>query len=90
MPLVHGFTSTTIWRAFVLNSLVNSLTIVIALIVKQKFVDRYLATNPGESADYLRVSMIVGVAAFFVSIIAYSLIHLIFGFGLGMTYTPHK
>ena len=37
MPLINNFRSTNIWKAFVLNSLVASIVIVIGITVKSHF-----------------------------------------------------
>jgi len=76
MALIEGFTANTIWKAFTLNSLVASITIVIALILKSKF-DRYYGR------DDFRGLIFTFMITFAVSFIVYSLMHYIFGYGGG-------
>ena len=86
-PLIHHFTASTIWKAFVLNSVAASLVILIALTTQKEF-DRYNQkddkdgkTSAGTSVMGLIVTLL---ATFVASMVAYTTMYVLFGFGGGM------
>ena len=87
MPLISGFRSTNIWKAFILNSIVSSLVIIIALTVKSKF-DTF--SNSKDDTDNvkqqtnLKSILLTIIATFISSMIAYSSMYFIIGYGGGM------
>ena len=90
MPLVHGFRSTSIWRAFVLNSIATTLVIFIAVTVKGQL-DTYKADSGSEHDDTdvtrrtnLTSVVVTLLATFLTSMAAYTLMYVVFGFGGGM------
>ena len=88
MPLVHGFRSTSIWRAFVLNSIATTLVIFIAVTVKGQL-DTYKADQNEHDEDITcrtNFTSIVAtiLATFLTSMAAYTLMYFVFGFGGGM------
>ena len=85
MPIIHGFQSTNVWRAFILNALATSLAIVVALFIKMKF-DRYIDIKGNRIREITNTSSIflTFFAAFASTFSAFALLHFIFGFGGGM------
>ena len=94
MVLIKHFHSTNIWNAFILNSIASSLVIVFALTVKD-FLNLYTNINPDKINDKdnnmkMKVKitwyniLIIFIVTFFISMIAYTLMYFIFGFGGGM------
>jgi|UniRef100_A0A6C0J3N5 hypothetical protein len=76
MALIEGFTATTIWKAFTLNSLVSSITIVLALVLKSKF-DKYYGR------DDIKGLIFTFMITFAVSFTVYTLMHYVVGYGGG-------
>jgi hypothetical protein len=85
MPIIEGIQSTTIWKAFLLNSITSTLIIFISITIKERF-DQFKdkdnrpitrTTNP--SSILLTLS-----SAFITAMIAYTIMYLLFGFGGGM------
>lgn len=95
-PLIHHFTSSTIWKAFVLNSIAASLVIFIAVTTKNIF-DSYFDDNGDddiEDDDHnvdkkqkhtnpLSVFLTL-TSTFMTSMLAYTILYVLFGFGGGM------
>ena len=90
MPLISGFRSTNVWKAFILNSIASSLVIIIALIVKSNF-DTFSNnkninkdTNGLKQQTNFKSIMLTIIATFISSMIAYSTMYFLFGYGGGM------
>lgn len=86
MPLIKGFRGTSIWKAFVLNSIAASLVIFIAITIKGHF-DEYIDKNNNKVKRITTLKSIVLtlLLTFGASMVAYTILHLIVGFGGGMT-----
>ena len=88
MPLIQNFRSTNIWKAFVLNSIVSTLIIFIAITIKTHF-DVYSRPKDDRSkrvkvtTNVKSVVLTLGIT-FLSSMLAYTTLYLIFGFGGGM------
>lgn len=90
MPLISGFRSTNVWKAFILNSISSSLVIIIALSVKSNFdtfsnnkdISKY--TNDVKQQTNFKSIMLTIIATFISSMIAYSIMYFLFGYGGGM------
>jgi len=85
MPIFKGLRSTTIWKAFLLNSIASSLIIVIAITIKNRF-DIYKDINGDKikqstSAKSLLITIFVTFVASYAS---YVVLYLLFGYGGGM------
>ena len=87
MPLVT-FQSTTIWKAFVLNSLASAIVIVLAIES-----NKYLMRNDGDDSDnddssdgseWIHV-LLTAVITFATTFITYATMYFMFGFGASMT-----
>lgn len=96
-PLIHHFTSSTIWKAFVLNSIAASLVIFIAVTTKKIF-DSYFDDNGDDdiedddhnvdkkqnhTTNPLSVFLTL-TSTFMTSMLAYTILYVLFGFGGGM------
>lgn len=96
MTLIHGFQSTTVWKAFALNSIVASLIIIVAIYIKSYFdifsdINTKKVTNEDGEKVYIikRVSPIKGavitmITTFSTAFITYTIMYFVFGFGRGM------
>jgi len=95
-PLIHGFTATTVWKAFALNALASSFIVLIAISVKdqldhlmyilQKKTSKKPEKVPPFNGNRNSIPSLVGtfIVTFFAAFLAYTLLHLAFGFGKGM------
>tara|TARA_Y100000389_G_scaffold121621_1_gene119036 strand:- start:353 stop:637 length:285 start_codon:yes stop_codon:yes gene_type:complete len=90
MPLISGFRSTNVWKAFILNSIASSLVIIVALTVKSNF-DTFSNnkninkdTNGVKQQTNFKSIMLTIIATFISSMIAYSTMYFLFGYGGGM------
>lgn len=84
MAIYNGFRSTNVWNAFILNSIVSALVILIALVVKGKL-DTYTDKNGDNvirSTSWKSV-VITFVATFFASFTAFTLMHITLDYGGG-------
>lgn len=89
MPLISGFRSTNIWKAFILNSIVSSLVIIIALTVKSKFdtfsnINTDMHINDVKQQTNFKSIMLTIIATFIASMISYSIMYFLFDYGGGM------
>mgnify|MGYP001182706067 CR=1 FL=1 len=85
MPLINNFRSTNIWKAFVLNSLVASIVIVMGITVKSHF-DTYTTDDDSKikrSSNFTSISLTI-LFTFLTSFVAYTIMYFVFGFGGGM------
>ncbi len=87
MPLINNFRSTNIWKAFILNSLAASIVIVIGISIKSHF-DTYTVKNTDENniereTNFKSISLTI-FFTFAASLLAYTIMYFIFGFGGGM------
>lgn len=85
MPLIKGFTSTNIWKAFLLNSIASTLVIFIAVTVKERY-DTFTDKKNEEvkrTTNYRSIGLTL-LATFLATMLAYTLMYLVFGFGGGM------
>ena len=86
MVLIKHFRSTTIWKAFVLNAICTTLTIYIAVTVKE-YLDRidYDKNDDNVSKYSSTLNTILTIlVTFFTSLLSYYIMYLIFGYGGGM------
>ena len=86
MPLITTYQSTTIARAFVLNSLVAALTIVVALNIKSWMDHWGSRKEPGPDNPVMswRSTLLTASGAFLASWLVYWGMHFLFGYGGGM------
>ena len=82
MPLFDKFRSSTIFNAFVLNSIASTMAIVVSALV-QKYI------SEGFSGAGSFVGFILNLAMTFITyMIGYGAMYFLFGFGSGMLETP--
>jgi ABC-type spermidine/putrescine transport system permease subunit I len=85
MPLISGMKSTSIWKAFILNAMASTLIIFIAVTVKEYF-DTYKDKKDQEivrTTTFKSISFTIA-ATFIATLIAYTTMYLIFGYGGGL------
>lgn len=82
---IIDFESTTVWRAFFLNSLAMTISIGVALIIKRNL-GHYVDKNGDIIRDVTsnKKMMLTLVATFFATFAAYTLLKILFNFGGGM------
>ena len=78
MTLVKNFKSTTVWNAFILNSIVTTLVIVFTLLAKD-YADKHHKDKEYSVGVFASI-----IAAFLTSMLAYTVMYYAFGFGGGM------
>lgn len=92
MPLIKNFQATDVWKAFILNSLLTSIIILVSITVKQSL-DNYVFVDNNMDDDQndkvVRKSTTVSIlftlfVTFVASMIAYTIMYFIFGYGGGM------
>ena len=83
MPLIKGFESTTILKAFLLNSLASTLIILLAITIK-KYYDQLIQQK------FNKFTMIIKtlVFTFLTTFISYYSLYFLFGYGKGMLIPP--
>lgn len=87
MPLISGFRSTNVWKAFFLNSIASTLVIFIAMTVKSKldtFVDKKNPDRDIIRSTNWRSIIFTLVATFGTSMMAFTVMYFVFGFGGGL------
>ncbi len=86
MPLIDGFRSTSVWKAFILNSISSTLVIFIAMYVKQRYDNiTYIKKNEQITHTTNLKSVLITLSVTFISfMLAYTIMHFIFGYGGGM------
>lgn len=83
--VLYDFESTTVWRAFFLNSLATTIAIAAAILIK-KHVTKYVDKNGNDiqdvtpSGDMVMTILVTFIASF----VSYALLHILFNFGGGM------
>lgn len=85
MPLIKNFRSDNIWKAFILNSIVSTLIIVMAITIKDRL-DKYTdkkGNRINRSTDSKSLGITVAIT-FVATLIAYILMYITVGYGGGM------
>jgi len=85
MPIIKGFKSTSVWKAFLLNSFASTLVIFIAVTVKERY-DTFTNKKNEEinrSTNFKSIGLTL-IATFIASMVAYVFMWIVFGFGGGM------
>ena len=89
MPLIKNFRATDVWKAFILNSLLTSVIILVSITSKQ-YLDNFVeeddanTTNKNIRKTSLQNILISFVLTFIISMISYTIMYYTFGFGSGM------
>ena len=87
MVLVKGFRATTIWKAFLIYSIVSSVTIVLALVIKGRF-DTFTGAKDADqeikqTTNWLSILLTL-LGAFVASFVTFTFMYFVFGFGKGL------
>jgi uncharacterized membrane protein len=85
MPIIQNFRSTSLTKAFILNSITASITVVLAIAVKDGL-DRFTNYNKNEEenkSDFSNI-IITLIITYCVSMLTYIFMFYVFGFGGGM------
>jgi hypothetical protein len=85
MPIIHGFRGTSVWKAFILNALATSITISIALLVKNQLDRKDRKKQHIVPKMTIKKLVITFVAAFCTTLLSYVIMWILFGYGYGMT-----
>ncbi len=89
MPLIKNFRATDVWKAFILNSLLTSVIILVSITSKQ-YLDNFVedddanTTNKNIRKTSLQNILISFVLTFIISMLSYTIMYYTFGFGGGM------
>jgi uncharacterized BrkB/YihY/UPF0761 family membrane protein len=84
MPLINNFYATNVWYAFILNSILTSVIIVVSITTKQaldNFV--YKDADQDNKTTFGNITLTF-IVTFIISMISFSLMYFIFGFGGGL------
>ena len=85
MPLIHGLRSTNIWKAFLLNSMASTLLIFIAVTIKDRY-DTFVTKKHQHiirTTNFKSMTLTL-IGMFLASMVAYTFMWFVFGFGGGM------
>ena len=86
MPIIEGFRATTVWKAFILNSLASSIIILLAIVIKERFDTFHDKKGHVVTRTTSKVGLFVTfLITFLASFAAFSGLHFLVGYGGGMT-----
>jgi hypothetical protein len=84
MPLIQNFKSTSLWKAFVLNSISASIVVVLAISIKDGL-DRFTNYNnddkPKTNFSNIIITLLI---TYSITMLTYIFMYFIFGYGGGM------
>jgi hypothetical protein len=80
MAIISNFKNDTLWKAFILNSLTSTVTIYIAIILKE-YLDKI---NTDKNINDWFNSIIIVVTTFCTSMFSYIIMFFLFGFGTSL------
>ena len=84
-PLIQDFRSTSLFKAFVLNALVNTLVVILAVhisVLLTTFVDK--DSKKVKATKSNSQTLLTGVATFITVFLVYVVMYVLFGYGGGM------
>ena len=92
MPLIKNFRATDVWKAFILNSLLTSMIILVSITSKQyldNFIDDDDIDNMNTKGKNVRNTdfkniLISFLLTFMICMISYTIMYYTFGFGGGL------
>lgn len=87
--MLIAFTETTVWNAFFLNSIINAFIITFVFILELHIMDKNTSSESESrrhifEKNLIRNGFLFLIGSFFISIVIYSVMYLIFGYGEGM------
>jgi hypothetical protein len=90
MPLIRNFRATDVWKAFILNSLLTSVIILVSITSKQ-YLDNFIEDDNDTNTTSKNIRktsipniLISFVLTFIISMLSYTIMYYTFGFGGGM------
>lgn len=87
MPIIKGFRATTITHSFILNALVATITIMVAVTVKDKlestYKDSHGVVHKFRRHFTLKEVAITASITFVATILSFSIMYVLFGYGCG-------
>jgi uncharacterized membrane protein len=92
MPLIRNFRATDVWKAFILNSLLTSVIILVSITSKQ-YLDNFIEDDDtNETGKNIRKTSLQNILisfllTFIICMLSYTIMYYIFGFGGGMITT---
>lgn len=92
MPLIRNFRATDVWKAFILNSLLTSVIILVSITSKQ-YLDNFIEDDyTNETGKNIRKTSLQNILisfllTFIICMLSYTIMYYIFGFGGGMITT---
>lgn len=88
MPIIKNFRATNVWKAFILNSMLTSIVILVSITSKQ-YLDNYIDVDDDDNNKVIHKTsfkslIITLILTFIVSMVSYIIMYFTFGFGGGM------
>lgn len=84
MPLINNFYATNVWYAFILNSILTSIIIVVSITTKQALDNFVYKDAVQDNKTTFGNIILTFIVTFIISMISFSLMYFIFGFGGGL------
>jgi uncharacterized BrkB/YihY/UPF0761 family membrane protein len=84
MPLIKNFHATNVWYAFILNSILTSIIIVVSITTKQTLDNFVYKDAVQDNKTTFGNIILTFIVTFIISMISFSLMYFIFGFGGGL------
>ena len=81
MAVISNFRATSVWKAFILNSVIAAIVILIAMTMKSKLDTYDGGKKPGTGLKSVSITLVV---TFLASFLTYTFMYFMFGFGGGM------
>lgn len=87
MPIFRNFRATNVWKAFILNSILTSIVILVSITSKQ-YLDNYIDIDGDKNKIVHKTNfkslIITLLVTFVISMISYTIMYFTFGYGSGM------
>lgn len=87
MPIFSNFRATNVWKAFILNSILTSIVILVSITSKQ-YLDNYIDIDGDKNKIVHKTNfkslIITLLVTFVISMISYTIMYFTFGYGSGM------
>jgi hypothetical protein len=93
MPIIKNFRATNVWKAFILNSILTSVIILVSVTSKQ-YLDNYIIIDNNDDdkkgnnkivhTTNFKSLMISLLLTFTISMLSYTIMYFTFGYGSGM------
>ena len=87
MPIFRNFRATNVWKAFILNSILTSMVILVSITSKQ-YLDNYIDIDGNKNKIVHKTNfkslIITLLVTFVISMLSYTIMYFTFGYGSGM------